>query len=360
MDFIKRLTLIILSLSLLALSGCASVGPRTVVYDRFDYTSALADSWKQQMLINMVKLRYGDAPVFLDVASIISGYTLETGAEIFGQVSPQDMRGDTFGGLNAHGTFTDRPTITYIPLSGEKFARNLMKPLPLPALLSLIQAGYPIDLVLRICTHSVNGIRNRFGGSARARVADPEFYPLLERLRRIQDSGAIGLRLQKSNEMEGVIMGIGGKVDASVEEDRRWVRKTLGLDLSEDEFKVVYGSKTKDDKEIAILSRSMYEIMIDLASEIEVPVVHVEEKQVNPTMTEEMVQGVSVPPLIKIQSSTEKPGNAFIAVSYQDYWFWIDKRDLRSKSLFSFLMMIFSLTETGSKEGSPILTIPAG
>jgi len=360
MDFIKRLTLIILSLSLLALSGCASVGPRTVVYDRFDYTSALADSWKQQMLINMVKLRYGDAPVFLDVASIISGYTLETGAEIFGQVSPQDMRGDTFGGLNAHGTFTDRPTITYIPLSGEKFARNLMKPLPLPALLSLIQAGYPIDLVLRICTHSVNGIRNRFGGSARARVADPEFYPLLERLRRIQDSGAIGLRLQKSNEMEGVIMGIGGKVDVSVEEDRHWVRKALGLDLSEDEFKVVYGSKTKDDKEIAILSRSMYEIMIDLASQIEVPVVHVEEKQVNPTMTEEMVQGVSVPPLIKIHSSTEKSENAFIAVSYQNYWFWIDKRDLRSKSLFSFLMMIFSLTETGSKEGAPILTIPAG
>jgi len=360
MDFIKRLTLIILSLSLLALSGCASVGPRTVVYDRFDYTSALADSWKQQMLINMVKLRYGDAPVFLDVASIISGYTLETGAEIFGQVSPQDMRGDTFGGLNAHGTFTDRPTITYIPLSGEKFARNLMKPLPLPALLSLIQAGYPIDLVLRICTHSVNGIRNRFGGSARARAADPEFYPLLERLRRIQDSGAIGLRLQKSNEMEGVIMGIGGKVDVSVEEDRHWVRKALGLDLSEDEFKVVYGSKTKDDKEIAILSRSMYEIMIDLASQIEVPVVHVEEKQVNPTMTEEMVQGVSVPPLIKIHSSTEKSENAFIAVSYQNYWFWIDKRDLRSKSLFSFLMMIFSLTETGSKEGAPILTIPAG
>jgi hypothetical protein len=360
MDFIKRLTLIILSLSLLALSGCASVGPGTVVHDRFDYTSALADSWKQQMLINMVKLRYGDAPVFLDVASIISGYTLETGAEIFGQVSPQDMRGDTFGGLNAHGTFTDRPTITYIPLSGEKFARSLMKPLPLPALLSLIQAGYPIDLVLRICTHSVNGIRNRFGGSARARAADPEFYPLLERLRRIQDSGAIGLRLQKSNEMEGVVMSIGGKVDVSVEEDRHWVRKTLGLDLSEDEFKVVYGSKTKDDKEIAILSRSMYEIMIDLASQIVVPVVHVEEKQVNPTMPEEMVQGVPVPPLMKIYSSAEKPGNAFIAVSYQDYWFWIDKRDLRSKSLFSFLMMIFSLTETGSKEGTPILTIPAG
>jgi hypothetical protein len=109
MDLFKRLMLVILSFGLLVLSGCASIGPRTVVHDRFNHTGAMADSWKQQMLINMVKMRYGDTPVFLDVASIISGYTLETGVNIFGQVSPQNMRGDTFGGLGAHGTFADRP-----------------------------------------------------------------------------------------------------------------------------------------------------------------------------------------------------------------------------------------------------------
>lgn len=210
MGFVKRLTLITLSLSLFALSSCAGIGPRTVVHDRFDYTGALADSWKQQMLINMVKVRYGDSPVFLDVASIISGYTLETGVTVSGQIASPG-RGDTFAGVDAHGTFTDRPTITYTPLSGDKFTRSLMKPLPLPAMLSLIQAGYPIDLVLRICVNSVNGIRNSYGGPARTHAADPEFYPLLEHLRKIQDSGAIGLRGQKTNEMEGLMMTIRGK-----------------------------------------------------------------------------------------------------------------------------------------------------
>jgi hypothetical protein len=359
MALFKRVLLVILTFGSLSVLGCASIGPRTVVHDRFDYTGALADSWKQQMLINMVKVRYGDTPVFLDVASIISGYTMETGVNVYGEYASPG-RGDTFAGLNARGTFTDRPTITYMPLSGEKFARSLMKPLPLPALMSLIQAGYPIDIVLRLCVHSVNGIKNRYGGSARTRSADPEFYPLLERLRKIQDSGVIGLRLQKTNEIEGVLMSIRGKVDASVEEDRLWVRKTLGLDPAEDEFKVVYGSIATDDKEIAMLSRSILQIIIDLASYIEVPAEHVEENQVNPTMPEEMVQNVPVPPLIKIHSSTVKPEDAFIAVSYQGYWFWINKRDLRSKSLFSFLMMIFSLTETGSKEGAPVITVPAG
>ena len=48
-----------------------------VARNRFDYTTAVADSWKRQMLLNLVKIRYGDTPVFLDVASIISQYELE-------------------------------------------------------------------------------------------------------------------------------------------------------------------------------------------------------------------------------------------------------------------------------------------
>jgi hypothetical protein len=255
--------------------------------------------------------------------------------------------------------YIERPTITYTPLSGEKFARSLMKPLPPPSVLSLIQAGYPIDLVLRFCVHTVNGVRNRYGGSARAHPADPEFYPLLERLRRIQDSGAIGLRVQKTNDMEGVVMSFRGKVDPSVKEDILFVRKTLGLDPSASDIRIAYGSIAKDDKELALLTRSILEIIIDLGSYIEVPSVHVDEKRVNPTMPEETVQGVPVVPLVRILSSTDKPVEAFIAVPYRNYWFWIDDRDLRSKTLFSFLMFVFSLTETGGvKEGAPIITVP--
>jgi hypothetical protein len=361
MKSLKKLTLIALVLSLFVLSGCGGIGPRTVVHDRFDYTGALGDSWKQQMLINTVKLRYGDTPVFLDVASVINQYSVESQVDLrLTWVNPVVQAGTNAQSTGGAVRYIDRPTITYMPLSGEKFTRSLMKPLPPPAILSLIQGGYPIDLVLRVCVHSVNGIRNRFGGAARARPADPEFYPLLEALRRIQNSGAIGLRVQKTNEMEGVLMGFRGKVDASVDEDSRFVRKTLGLDPVAGEFIVSYGSIAKDEKEIAMLTRSMLEIIIDLASTIEVPAVHVEEKRVNPTMPEETVQGASVVPLISIHSTAERSADAFIAVPYRNHWFWIDDRDLRSKSLFSFLMFIFSLTETGGKEGAPIITVPAG
>jgi hypothetical protein len=145
-----------------------------------------------------------------------------------------------------------------------------------------------------------------------------------------------------------------------VQEDILWVRKTLGLDPAASDIRVVYGSVAKDDKELAILTRSILEIIIDMSSYIEVPAAHVEEKRVNPTIPEETEKGVPAPPLIRIYSSADKPANAFIAVPYRHYWFWIDDRDMRSKSLFTFLMFIFSLTETGGKEGAPIITVPTG
>jgi hypothetical protein len=55
-----------------------------------------------------------------------------------------------------------------------------------------------------------------------------------------------------------------------------------------------------------------------------------------------------------------RPDDAFTAVPFRNHWFWIDGKDVSSKNIFSFLMFIFTLTETGSKEGVPIVTIPVG
>lgn len=390
LDTVRCRTLIAFLISTFALPGCSGIGPTTVVPSRFDYTAAIGDSWKQQMLINMVKMRYGDAPVFLDVVSVISQFQIVAGTTWGGTFSNQSEsnirtlgasgtaadpitasinQGVSLGepfvsnsqNFGVTGGYADRPTITYSPLSGDKFTRTLMKPIPPPAILTLVQAGYPIDLVLRACVHTINGVNNRFGGSGRARHADAEFYPLLEHLRKIQDSGAIGLRVQKSKEGgEDVLMTMRGKASARLGEDIAFVRKTLELDPLAEELKVAYGSVSRNDKELAILTRSVLEILIDSASCIDVPASHVEEKRVNPTMPDDTVNGEPVPPLIRIHSSRRRPSDAFVAVPYRNHWFWIDDRDMRSKSLFSFTMFIFSLTDTEEKEGAPIVTVPSG
>ena len=105
----------LLLLPLLALAGCASIGPATVPRDRIGYLAAVGESWKEQTLLNIVRLRYGDAPTFLDVSSIISGYGLQGQLSAGGQVSSDRTNTIPSGlaTLGATGTYLDRPTISY-------------------------------------------------------------------------------------------------------------------------------------------------------------------------------------------------------------------------------------------------------
>jgi hypothetical protein len=348
--------LLCMTAMLMLLAGCASLGPNSVARDRFDYTTAVADSWKRQMLLNIVKIRYGDAPIFLDVASIINQYSLETELRgTFGWSFPPSANRQEVGGT---GRYYDRPTITYTPLTGEKFARNLMTPIAPATIMSLVEGGYPIDLVFRIMVHSVNGIQNQFGGAARMRKADPEFYSLLEKLRRNQASGAVALRVKKTENQDALVMVFRKRVDQEVEETAKEVRRLLGLKENLTDFKIVYGSAPANDEEIAMLTRSISEILTDISSTIEVPPEHVAEKRVPPTVEPEG-EGIKGT-MIRILCADKKPADDFAAVPYRGRWFWIDDRDYQSKKLFSFLMFAMTLTETGGKEGAPIVTISAG
>src|SRR4051812_36416472 len=99
------------ALAFAALFGCASIGPNTVSRDRFDYMTTLSDSWKRQTLVNLVKLRYADAPVFLDVDSVISSYTWE-GEVNLGSTSALTHPESSLT-VGASGRYSDQPTITY-------------------------------------------------------------------------------------------------------------------------------------------------------------------------------------------------------------------------------------------------------
>jgi len=340
----------------LGMTGCAPIGPHSIARDRFDYNAAIADSWKRQMLFNLVKMRYGDAPIFLEVVSVVNQYSLETELRgTLGWSSPPSAERQEIGGT---GRYYDRPTISYAPLTGEKFARNLMTPISPFTIMSLVEGGYPIDLVFRLLVHSINGIQNQFGGVARRQRADPEFYQVLEMLRSNQKSGAVALRVKETEDKQVLVMVFRTRVDDTVETTGKEVRRILGLTEDAREFKVVYGSVPTSENEIALLTRSINEILTDISSTIEVPGEHVRENRVQPTMEPEG-EGIKGN-MISIHSSQEPPEDAFTAVRYRNLWFWIDDRDFLSKKLFSFLMFVMTLTETGDKEGAPVLTISAG
>src|SRR6516162_4121573 len=132
---------------ILTSAGCSSIGPGSVARDRFDYSASLSDSWKKQTLLNIVKLRYLDPPIFVDVGQIVSGYSLETTLNAGGTFPETTSFGGNTAAVGGAARFTDRPTITYTPLTGNKFVKALMTPLPPESVFFTIQSGYPVDAV---------------------------------------------------------------------------------------------------------------------------------------------------------------------------------------------------------------------
>lgn len=136
------------------------------------------------------------------------------------------------------------------------------------------------------------------------------------------------------------------------------VSTLLGLKPEVPEIEVEFGLIPKDDTEIVMLTRSMLQVMVELANNVDVPAGHLTEGRTLSSLPQD--EGFAESQLIKINNSKERPQNAFVAVNYRDYWFYIDDRDLKSKRTFAFLMILFSVTETGGREGLPLVTIPAG
>ncbi|MFC1516313.1 hypothetical protein ACFL7E_06090 [Thermodesulfobacteriota bacterium] len=353
-------TVLLMAASFLA--GCTNIGPKTVPRDRFDYNTAITDSWKEQTLLNIVRLRYADMPFFVEVASVVSGYTLEGSVNIGGTVSSETAVQGDFLAMGTTGKYTDRPTITYAPITGQKFNKSFMTPIPPQAILFLMQSGWPIDLVFPLTVEAVNGLRSRVAAGSRQREGDTGFYRVISLLREIQKSGAVGMRVVKESEhKETTVMffhreNMTPEIEAALQE----VGVLLGLKPEGQEVNVTYGLLPRNDREIAMLTRSMLATMVELATQIHVPPQHVTEGRTVPSLAAPDKGEEKVGQLIDIRSSVDKPEDAYVAVNYRGHWFWIDDMDFKSKRTFTFLMILFSTTESGGKEGLPLVTIPAG
>ncbi|MGW8325541.1 MAG: hypothetical protein ACWGNI_07515 [Desulfobacterales bacterium] len=354
------ISLFIVMVSVLII-GCTGIGPKTIPRDRFDYSAAISKSWQNQMLLNMVKLRYGETPVFVDVTSVISQYAVESQVSL-GAIfnNPLANSGDTQS-IGGTGKYTDRPTITYAPMVGKKFAKTMMTPIPPPAIFFLIQSGWPVDFILRSCVKSVNTFQNRSGTRMLRHEADLNFYRLVSLLRDIQKSGAVSVRIEvDKNKREFTVFTFRREnIDPEIESKISSLKRLLNLEPGRREFRVVYSSAPRDKNEIAVLTRALLEIIIELSSYIDIPQAHISEGRSFPTLMGHMDLNAEFGPLIEIHSQTDPPKaqDSFVSVEHRGYYFWIDDRDMRSKRMFSFIMLLFTLVEP--KEAlAPMVTIP--
>ncbi len=141
-------------------SGC--LGPNAIRYTRLRYNDVVRETNDQQLLINIVRLRYADSPVFIDLPNITSQFELEAGGSDPGRYGSQTAFG--IGGM----TGRDTPTLSYHPREGREIAKSLLSPIS-PDLFSVVNAGANIEQLLLLTINDINDVNN----AARATTLTP-------------------------------------------------------------------------------------------------------------------------------------------------------------------------------------------
>jgi hypothetical protein len=347
-----KLSVFLVPVLILLSAGCGSIGPNKVTRDRVDYSHSLADSWKEQMLLNIIKVRYLDLPIFLDVGQLVTSYSLESSVNLGGTLTSAGG----IGTLGAQGRYTDRPTITYMPMTGEKFLAGFLTPIPPLNVFALVQSGYEADFILELCLDSFNGLFNRPSSIASRRQPDPEFFHVLSLMREVQDAGAFGMRLEQPEGRDYAIVFFfrDHNVSEEIKAKAAEVRRLLDVETKQMQFELVYSPMHGGPGKLGVGTRSLLQMLQALSLGISIPEAHRQLELIPPMM--EISENENA--LLRVHSGPNKPDNGFVAVPYEDQWFWIAQDDWKSKNTFSSILFLFTLSDSGGKENLPTITIP--
>jgi hypothetical protein len=399
----------LLAAFLSASAGC--VGPAAVRSTRLKYNESVRVTNDEQILTNIVRLRYADSPIFIDLPNITSQFELAAGGSDPGPSGSQT----NFGIAGLQGR--DAPTLSYHPRQGREISKALLNPLS-AEVYSVVSAGARLDQLLWMTLNDINDVQNAVRGTILApRTPDDNerFLRGVRLLADIDDRGGAEVGFATTEVSRGasdpipvnMVEGrdlLGAAKDGYVYRGKGDGRVALykrerGLELKirspfnrspearemAEIFKLRPGlNRYKIESELEpdaqssppdtlpealpgsdtlyLNLRSMLQIMTFMSKGVCVPVEHVQSGEAPTT------RGPDGRPFdwtsitagnFFVASQKHRPRDAEIAIHYRGYWFFIPKDDVDSRSTLAVLEVLFSLQESEDVASGPVLTLPA-
>ena len=334
----------------LILSACEMIGPRALRAGRTDYNAAMKSTDVEQLLLNIVRMRFSDKPYFLTIASVSATTEFEA---LFG--------GSGDKGVEGRATYLERPNIVYIPLTGAEFVSHMLTPIDLNTLQLLRGAGWELDEIFRVFSDRINDTPNAPTAADASLEDAPQFRDFLdavEPLDELEDAGKIMFAASEESDNE-LIMYV--EESAREMEDFHTFTKIFKLDPGRDRYRVRIGLASGGDDEIVVQTRPILSALFYLGHSIELPdsvrssgAAHtILDENGEPYDWSDLFEG-----LITIHSSESRPSNAYTAVPYGDYWYYIDNLDVDSKETLSMVGIVLALKASGVPTSAPLLTLP--
>ena len=381
------------------------------------YNEAVTRVSEEQLLLNVVRLRYNDNPTRLDVESIAAQYELSGTAEarpFFGTPNPAGAVFETFTRIlpDFMASAANRPTISLTPLDDPETIRGLFTPATIDGIVFLAETSYPLSTVFQLFVEYLNHVPNAPTASGPPRGIIPEFHDFkraAEILQQLKDVGDLQfVREEKVTEYGSHLSEQSVSAAALVEAakngfeyrqqpDRTWalVKRDRKLSLhlrpealsrpevseltsllhlrpGQSRYEVTVGGKEsptgeadapRDLVSLNIYPRSVIQASYYLSHGVMVPQEHYAcglatapvYSEGRPFDWQELFGGLFTVHSLK---QFRRPECASVAVKFRDYWFYIDDRDADTKATFSLLLTMTRINLIGTKKGGPVLTLP--
>lgn len=391
--------------------GC--LGPSALRSTRMKYNEAVRATNDEQLLMNIVRLRYADSPVFVDLPSITSQFEVSAGGHFLGG------RGNQFPGFANLGfgelTARDSPTLSFRPREGKDVSRILLTPLS-AELFSVVNAGANFEQLMLTTIDDMNDVPNAPQAALMVpKVPDgnEEFLRGIRLLSDLYERGAVELKLGSEEEdvsasdpivtstlggqdilnaaKEGYVYRQRGEGEYTLHKrekglvlkirpdyinspEMREIERTYRLrpgqagyrvrsDLAENALEAPKPIDEGGDT-IYLHMRSILQILIFLSKGVCVPEEHVSRNIApNTRGTDGQIYNWTrvMAGNFFVHASKHRPHDPEVAIPYRGYWFYIPRDDVNSRSILAIIEILVSLEDSESRVvGGPLLTIPVG
>jgi hypothetical protein len=392
-------------------AGPGCVGPKALRTTRMKYNESIRVTNDEQLLMNIVRLRYADSPVFVDLPSITSQFELSGNAHMLGGYGNQypGRANLGFGELAAR----DSPTLSYRPREGKEIAKAMLTPLS-AELFSVVNAGANIEQLLLLTLNDINDV----GNAPQATVMTPKapdgnelFVRGVRLMAELRERAATEIQIGYEEDADDssdpiADSSLGGKdlIEAAKEgyvfrrrgEGRMVLlkrEKSLVMRVHRDyvdspemhELARVFrfrpglaryriksefsrnaldaADPLEDEETIYLNLRSVLQMMLFLSKGVCVPaehvVGHIAPSTPGPDGRPYDWTQVTAGNFF-VRSQRQRPRGAEIAVFYRGYWFYIPEQDVKSRAMMAILEILTSLEDSETRTGGPLLTIPVG
>jgi hypothetical protein len=400
-------------------AGCTTLGPQALDQTRLQYNEVVKRTTEEQLLLNIVRLRYTDTPSSLAVSGIAAQFERSQSVQLtpfFTAAGADSNRSFTAILPQAGVSGADRPTISMTPLDDQEFTRKLFTPLPLDGVVYLAKTTWPISTVFRLYLENLNWVPNAQTASGPTPKQAPEVSEFLHGiavLQLLQDRAEIVFGIEDRDERLGGPLPAAAVSARDVVEaakngyeyhpdnkDATWTltKKTPhavlridpeALDSPEVQdfvrvFRLKPGLAQYDITEetlnpfpstypsegvttLDLETRSLLQALYYVCHGVDIPPEHAKRGLVTVTLdahNQPFDWALVMSSFFRVHSvktkGNERPPDAHVAVQYKNYWFYIDDTDQDTKSTFSLLMELARLELAGKPGPGPQLTLPIG